>query len=611
MVKTVIDRENKYLQFTEGTYLYFTDMFPSVDFSKFKLSIPENSNFNILWAYSFVPNQFLSYKPIEEYPNIIEYKSASGENIPIYVSIFFQKDWVDITTTDLDVKSHNLEIEHSIILERDMFYGLKRLDYRIKSFSDIYQKQTSWNLYNNTEVVINNWKNQCRAIATLGGIQCLYFRTVPKESVDTLRTHNIREVSDIKRMYINLPNGEVPQDKFIYTDWDMPLQDDFMVHIVIELFQQAFGENTVPEEKDFIYFPLFQKIFRVSTMQPVNRYMGQVAWWEVYLAKFEDDETVKIDKSLLQNVSDVDYVLGLGNVEISEDKFPETEWDTEHEFLPEVTPEATHNKKVLDAQKSIIDDIQQHINSSVVSSDKLDFKTIEERKTATAGMSNNLVDSTFNVSLKETEKIRESFDNRLNIVSVNPSSEAFPINMYDTKTVERRVIALTWNLYDFTTKNKFSTTIGSGFNLSFDYVLSGSFNSEILALSDRWGFQKFIIELKRNKLSVNDVNSAQEFLVDFKLEKNEFYQIQLIYNVIRQSYTVLIYGLVLSEKQLLHSQEFQIKKSIFTNSVNTEVSKVYLFGGNQYLGNLILFINDNKILHDTCKPLLVMNEFSK
>lgn len=597
--------DNKKLLIKEDTYLYFTDTVSLLDFNKFKLNIIENQGFNILWAYSFSPKQFLGYKPISEYPNIIEYKSNS-DSIPLYVSIFFQKQWIDITTSDLDINLHDLEIDYKLVIESDIFYDRRKKDYRLNSFSDVYHKQTSWNLYNNSEIVINNWKNQCRAIATLGGIQCLYFRTVPTESVNTLRVHNVRTVSDIKRIYINLPNGEVPQDKFVYTDWDMPLQDDFMIHIVIELFQQAFGENAVPEEKDFIYFPLFKKIFRVSTMQPSNKYMGQVAWWEVYLAKFEDDETVTIDKNILQNTADVDFVLGRKSVTVVDDA-EESEWS----FEPEFSQENLDAEEVLENQKQIIYDITQYIDTSVNSQEKIDQKTIEERKSATGNMSNVLIDSTFNVSLKETEKIRESFDKRLNIISVNPSSEAFPINMYDTSKVERRVVALTLGpLTDYTTKNKFSTTIGSGFNLSFDYVLSGSFNSEIISLTDVRFNQKFNIELKRNKLVINDINSTQEFVIDFKLEKNEFYQIQLDYILVEKKYVVRIYGLVLSEKILTHTEEFIIKDTIFTNNVNTQLSKILLFGGNQYIGNLLLYINGNKILHDTCKPLLIMNEFT-
>jgi phage-related tail protein len=74
-------------------------------------------------------------------------------------------------------------------------------------------------------------------------------------------------------------------------------------------------------------------------------------------------------------------------------------------------------------RQKIFDEINNIFAKTVDTGDKISERTIEEKKTATQAYTNKLVDSTSYVSKKETEKLREFYNKRLAIVSVNPDYE--------------------------------------------------------------------------------------------------------------------------------------------------------------------------------------------
>ncbi len=575
------------LEISKNTYIYFNQTWKRLKFSEFDLNLGANATNNLKFSYSFDNKSFIEYKNIEDINYAIEYG-----DIDIFCSILV------IPKNNETLIINNIKYQNKKISPDKIKY---------KTIEDIYHESTNWNLYDNNRILVENWKRQCMSIATLAGIPAIYFRTEPSETHNTLKVHNIRNVIDVKKIFVNLPNGEVPQDRNIYTDWDMPLQDDFMVHIVIDIFTLAFGNNKIPNEKDFIFFPIFNKIFRVSTMQPSNKFMGQVGWWEVYLSKYEEDETVKLDKGLLpQNNNDLIDLLGNNSIQISEDFSKESLTDTDYEFDG---IDIDNWDKLPETKNESIDTVKNFIKTSIDSQEKIEFKTIEEKKLANQNYSNVDMDSTWCVSLKETEALREFYDKRLQIVSVNPDTNAFPINMYDCSNIDKRVVALTYNLKAYVTKNKFSTTIANGYLFNFNYILGNNFSGEIFNFQTKNKATLLVLSMERNQMFLRDIIKQQDWKIQYKFEKNELYQISLEYFNI-EKYLFKIYKLEKYDKVQVFSEEFRFEKSIFDSGINIEIEKLYLFGGLQYVNDITLIINGNKILTDNCRPILVMNQFA-
>jgi hypothetical protein len=942
--------------------------FDVLDFINLNI-LAKSENINLLYAYSFSPNTFSNYLEKDKFTEKLNY------NTPIYVSIKICPNFVfDSNPKDNYPTTHYNPIFNDI----NNYFLLENIDYNGKLFSkddlkfiyleQTYKNCTSWNLYNNNTIVIDNWLKQCSAIATLGGIPVIYFRTIPSESVNTLKTHTIRDVSDIKKIFVNLVNGEIPHDRVMYTDWDMPLQDDFMVHIVCDIYQQAFGPNTVPNEKDYIFIPILNKLFRVSTSQPVNRFMGQIGWWEVFLAKFEDDESVHMNKELLNSklsddisellgdkiiiseeskcpidhIKDDGYLKGLDEIEdiigyttptvkqtniidtnfhfgiigpdnklyfgsnkgiwfldIKNNEIKQTNktdkgfyfgiigldnklyftnnnvwfldidgqikltdkntgrnfnfgiigpnnvlyfcslavsgiwfldtdgqikvtnknngnfysgiigpdnvfyfsgisnngiWfldidgqikptnlttgnfrygiigpnnklyfcsyngiyflDTDGQIKPtnlitgnffnsiigpnnklyfcsysgiyfldideqikvtnkttsyfcsgiigpnnilyflsdsagiwyldtideklkvtnkndgrfnlgiigpnnilyfcgnasntgiwylDIQPIYEKNKtdieytdysedfedqneewniskdelKAIQKQKELnnnqnvtIKKTQDFISAAVNSQEKLNTKEIFEKREATENFTNVDIDSTFGLSMKETDYLRSMYDRRLKIVSVNPDSSAFPINMYDLNQIETRVVALTYDLIEHTRKSQVITTISNqGFNLVFNFVLTNNFTGEIISFVNDYKLPVIILKVERNKLTINNIVNQQEIKIDHKIDKNELYQIQVIQKL--QKYIIKIFKLVNKEKEEVFSQVYNINEnSLLSNNTNITLHKMCLYGGSYYINDISLFISGNNIFTDKCRPILVYNQFT-
>lgn len=580
--------EDNSFEVFESTFMYIQKTFDKLNIRQFTLDIYKQTKFDILFAYSFDGKTYTEFLPQEKYEDQI-----IDDSISLYVCIWFRR----VVDNDLSIPYHLYDKTPS----EDKYYGnrakLQNVDSTIANcvirsikydneeipLSDLKFKEKfqlvnefpKWNFYDNQQITINRWLEQCNAIAEMYGHTVIYFKTEPVEIQTelqsgihgihhTLANNVIRNVVDIKKLHICIPNNELPQDRVIYSDWDMPLQDDFVIHVVRQKFEQAFGLKAIPNEKDYLYFPLINKMYRVSTMQPKNSFMGTVGWYEVFLAKYEEDDCVRIDTSLKNITENIDEIFG--------------------------------NTELLDETNDWIDD-------TLVSKDRINQETIEEKKEATQNFTNRLEDTTFVVSLKETEKLRELYDKRLQIVSVNPDESLFPINMYDCSGITKRCIAMRYNLTDYSVNNKFTNTVKQKYTISFDIAITGRFTSEIIDIENDSNIITSI-SCKSNKIQIFDTSSQTIFDVEFKLEKNELYQINIEYSLTTYTYSINIFKLVNQQKELVYQNVYKTAQQ-----VSTTITNLNIYGGNYFIGNIMFGIDNQKFIDDKCLPLLDAYKF--
>lgn len=447
----------------------------------------------------------------------------------------------------------------------------------IKSVLQLIAQYPKWNFYDNQQVNIQRWLDQCNAIAEMYGHTVIYFKTEPVETEHTFANHVLRNVCEVKKLKVLVPNNELPQDRNVYSEWDLPLQDDFLTNIVWNKFQQAFGEGKIPESKDYLFFPLMNKLFRVSGVQPKNGFMGKIAWWEVFLAKYEDDECVTFDEELQNSLSGIPEMDGAM---------------AEFNVLEDVAP------------KNMLDEITLFKSATVETKAKEQQRTIEEKKEVTKNFSNTLVDSNNFISVKETEKYREFIAKRLKIVSVNPDEAAYPINMYNCSDVEKRVVAMVYSLKDFTAVNKFATTISESFKISFNMVLLNRFVGELLDFTEN-SLSHFTVEMYRKKLQLILHNQQQTFLIDYDFIEKELYSIDIEISVAMKQVAIKIFTLLDKQKTLAYQNIY-----IASGTVQSmQILNMQLFGGSYLANDIMLHINGNKILADYASPILQMQNF--
>lgn len=631
------------VRFEESAFLYLTKSILNFDGRGLTINQPlAPQDFDLYVSYSYDAKNYTQFVP---YPTEIK---AEGD-IPVYVCIWCRRKVYDdlerIKTIpfrqQLDPQHQNVfkhseansfhyntkvSIDTAQCVIADIQYDGETVEFKVKQHFDVVDEFPRWNFYDRQQTNIINWLASCNAISESYGHTVIYFKTDPskEESLDNQQnrkdskqsgihgTHHIlsnnviRNVTEIKKLHVMLPNNELPQDRVAFTDWDIALQEDFLIHIVREKFEQAFGRDTVPNEKDFIYFPLINKMFRVSTMQPKNGFMGVIGWYEVYMQKWENDDHVVLKRKDIPSDLSQSFLSSADNgfFDIIEDQ-----------------PEYSEIEAQLD---DYLGD-QEFLDSSAL---------IKEESIATNNLSNRLVDSTDFVSIKSTEKYRELYNKRLKIVSVNPDQTATtPIMMYDcniegTPNESKPILKYSIDPHKF---EKF-------IQMTFDYILLGRYNGTVLESN------VFNITIKNRILSVYDNLTQQSYQIfdDTKLNLKEYYQIGIeristtTENIIDHEglmsenspyfdgYVFKLYQLfegskclvyqnvwLMSERPLLKSQTYQDvsveKKQQIEDILTTR--ELYINSGNCYLGNILMKSDNSIILEDKCLPLLKLHQF--
>lgn len=564
----------------ENSILYFRKKIDNFDIGKLSVKYSENHGIDVKYSYSF-DNTNWSNPVVKELWDL-DMQIFQNTNITyIYLSIWFFKQEENKTKAYSLTENKNIhetktqcakifEIKYDDIVI-DL---LEEKNLKLISYSSITNKLGRWNFYDNQNVNIRRWLDICISTTNGYGHKAIYFKTEPVETSHTFSNHVLRNVVSVKKMLVMCPGNELPQDRTIYTDWDMPLEGEFVIHVVNEIFTNCFGENKLPLSKDYLYFPIIDKLFRVSSVQPKNGFMGKIGWWEVFLSKFEDDETIGIDESMKEIYAG----------------FPGYSNDLE--------------------ELNIIDELGDFLDDKVLDKEILQEKNIDEKKNYNDNFTNKLVDSTVYIDLKETDAQREFYSKRLQITSINPDNNAFPVTMYDCTTVAKRVVALTYDLNDLTSVNKKSLLVDE-LEFSFNFVLLGKFSGELFDFNNQSNFSNVTLEINRQNISIILHNFQKTIKFDYKFELNEFYQISLKYNETLKQVSIIIVMLKDSEKTIVFQNVYIITSDIIDISVipKMEIKKLFLYGGSFFVNELLMKINKNKILSDNVNPILIMNQF--
>lgn len=216
--------------------------------------------------------------------------------------------------------------------------------------------------------------DMCCAVSDMFGHYVRYFKTTPRiESADTtLKEYSLFDISDVKDIKILIPDNELPDNAIKYIPYDMDFGDSFEIHIVKSQFQLAFGQDSLPEEKDFLYFPLMDRTYEIHSAYSLKDFMGVEAYYKVSLFKWQDKQNV------LKNVEIENYIddLHINLEEILEHK-------TAEDYIKVTKPQQSQTSIVgnSDYVRSSINPKMQIIKEdlknyyTVISQDYYDLKT--------------------------------------------------------------------------------------------------------------------------------------------------------------------------------------------------------------------------------------------
>ena len=123
-----------------------------------------------------------------------------------------------------------------------------------------------------------------------------YFRVEPdKRSRDVVlmeySLYNVKEQGNLKVM---VPDNEMPTREFTYDIFGMGFEE-FEIHITKGQMEQAFGEGIHPRPRDYMYIPIMNRMYEVSSVSLADEFNQTMTYWRLMLKKYEERSSSIID----------------------------------------------------------------------------------------------------------------------------------------------------------------------------------------------------------------------------------------------------------------------------------------------------------------------------
>ena len=146
-----------------------------------------------------------------------------------------------------------------------------------------YELGKSVNIYKQLVGITNN----------IFGHTVQYFRTETDARTKdvTLMEYSLFNVVDKKDLKILVPDNEFPEEAATYDVFGMEFAE-FEVHIVAEEFEKVFGKGTSPRNLDYMYIPLINRMYEVSSLSIADEFNHASSYWRVKLVKYQDRSSV-------------------------------------------------------------------------------------------------------------------------------------------------------------------------------------------------------------------------------------------------------------------------------------------------------------------------------
>lgn len=131
------------------------------------------------------------------------------------------------------------------------------------------------------------------------GHEVVYFRTLPEsDSGDFIfKEWTLFKNVDRKAIKVLVPKNSFPSNDPKYTEFGLDFQAPFQIHLDHKYFQSIFGNGSHPRHRDFLYFPLLNRMYEVTGSYLHRGFMMDPTYWKINLTKYNPN----IDMLLTDN----------------------------------------------------------------------------------------------------------------------------------------------------------------------------------------------------------------------------------------------------------------------------------------------------------------------
>lgn len=122
----------------------------------------------------------------------------------------------------------------------------------------------------------------------LYGHQVVYFRTLPEsDSGDyVFKEWTLYKNIDRKCIKVMVKDNAFPDNMPKFTEFGIDFQLPFEVELDHKYFQSIFGVNSEPRKRDFLYFPLLNRMFEIQGSYLHRGFMMAPTFWKIQLKKY-------------------------------------------------------------------------------------------------------------------------------------------------------------------------------------------------------------------------------------------------------------------------------------------------------------------------------------
>jgi len=146
------------------------------------------------------------------------------------------------------------------------------------------------------------------------GHEVVYFRTVPESNSGDFifKEWTLFKNVDRKCLKVLVPKNSFPSNDPKYTEFGLNFQLPFEIHLDHRYFQSIFGKGSHPRHRDFLYFPLLNRMYEITGSYLHRGFMMDPTYWKVSLQKYNPnidmlikDETRTFLDNIIQSADDL------------------------------------------------------------------------------------------------------------------------------------------------------------------------------------------------------------------------------------------------------------------------------------------------------------------
>ena len=143
---------------------------------------------------------------------------------------------------------------------------------------------------NNTRNMFNQLTNVVNDI--FGHCVKYYKVSSDKRSKDViLNEYSLYSVIAMEEVKVLVPDNEFPTNEFQFDQFGMGMES-FEIHITRDEFQKAFGARSRPEERDYIYFPIVDRMYEINSVALADPVVYKDIYYKATLRKWQDRNNV-------------------------------------------------------------------------------------------------------------------------------------------------------------------------------------------------------------------------------------------------------------------------------------------------------------------------------